>query len=298
MTTDYPDYATPQAHATAIFNTQVPLAGKPMLLLFNANVNLPHGALTEVDGGVTGFFTTLYLSYNIALILTPGAGSTFPFCRLTLIMLNPDGSEATQEHWVIPMMAPYTKTPVIGGDGRPQGVGRIVGGIMKVFIKNLDTVDATLNGIDINGDSRTSPLISSIQDNPGSRTYPGTAPFVAPPEGGGFDRVLGASLTNTLAPGTTVHYLLGLYAGKVTFDFQATGGTAGNIQWTLKYVNGSVGGVGNYGVIATGTSGAGAQFGPTEFDIPRAPLVLDVTSTEGATTDTLIWACIAAGDTH
>lgn len=296
--TDYADWQTPQAHATAIYTTKVPLAGAPTAILFNAGVNLPHGSTVQVDGGGNGINTVPYLSFNPAVIMTPGVGSTFPFARVTFIMLNPDLSEATQEHWIIPMMAPYDKVAVFGGDGRPQGCGRLVGGFLKVFIKNLDTVDATLTGIDINGDSRNAPQISSIQDNPGARTYPGTAPFTAPSQGTGFDRTLGASQTDTIAPGATINYLLALYSGKISFDFKATGGTAAGIAWTLKYVNGSTGGVGTYGTLASGTSGAGAQFGPSELDVPRAPMVLTVVSSEGAATDTLVWSATAAGDTH
>jgi hypothetical protein len=200
--TDYPDWQTPQAHATSIANTGVPL--------LRASNQLASGAATTIAGGGTAVLlpaTALNqpgyeMSFEVSMPLNTG---TLPFIDIQMLWSDS----------VTGVRGARRDVVVTAGNGPGSVVvsyanGQCRGDTLTVNAINLDpAVTATLKWV-IN---QTSHVYE--HDQAGQRFYPGTAPH-------GYSNPAGVPGTGviawqqpTLGAGVTQAVLCALYGGDI-----------------------------------------------------------------------------------
>lgn len=128
---DFPDFATPQAHATAIAATGVPLLSAPGTLItaLLQNVAANGGTLTQ-------FATFTQVGYALNIITSFPAAATNPFVEVALIWTDAvSGTVYDEAHYFVP------------GASGASGFTVLANGIVKssrleVIVTNLDAAQA------------------------------------------------------------------------------------------------------------------------------------------------------------
>ena len=207
---DYPDWGTPQANATAIAGTGVPLLRLSNTKKFNIGT-------TIVGGGNSTLLTSGAMTqpgYEIGVRCSVPAGTgTLPFVAFTLTWTDATTGIATARRDVV----------ATAGNGSGNAVtsyfnGPCRGGNLKVVATNIDpavtvTIDWTIN--------QTSHVYE--HDQAGQLAYPATAPH-------GYSNPTGINGTGviawqqpSLAAGSTQAVLCALYGGDVFLSVDTTG---------------------------------------------------------------------------
>jgi hypothetical protein len=260
--TDFPDWQVPQAHATAIAGTGVPL------LRLSTNKKTNTG--TTIAGGGTNTLLTagamVQPGYEIGVRCSVPAGTgTLPFVAFTLTWTDSVTNIQTARRDVV----------VAAGNGSGNAItsyfnGPCRGNTLKVVATNLDpavtvTVDWTIN--------QTSHVYE--HDQAGQLAYPATAPNGYTNPGGINGTGVIAWVHPTLAAGASSAYLCALYGGDVFLNID-TFGISSTINVALTDAPG----------YATGTT-AGEFFGdnvtagtslPLAMTLPFSPVLLTVSN--------------------
>lgn len=263
---DYPDWQTPQAHATQIAATGVPL--------LRGTNNLGTLALTALGGGntVTLISTTSINQpgYEAAFVLWFPAGSgTLPFLQLAFIWTDSASGLTVFQRDVV----------IAGGNGSTNPIrsrmwGPVQGNQLQVVAFNVDptftaTFDWTVN--------QTSHVFE--HDYAMQAAYASTAP-------NGFTNPLGMPATNliakhspTIAASGTDKVLLGLYFGDVQLDIDNTSSAQSvtvQLQDPAGFATGTAGATVWKQVVAAG----GTLTQP--MSLPATPMLLEMQNTATA----------------
>lgn len=133
MSVDYPDYATPQAHASAIAGTGAPLLTLSGPMLDTGNVNIAAGATVTVLNG----FAITQLGYDVNLILQEQTAGTAGPLQVEMNWIDAlTGLRTAREHWNILPGTPGNAHQVVG-------TGQTKGDKLTVVVTNNDTVAIT-----------------------------------------------------------------------------------------------------------------------------------------------------------
>lgn len=133
MGTDYPDYATPQAHANAIAGTGAPLLTLSSGMLDTGNVTIAAGASATVLNG----FPITQLGYDVNLNLQEQVAGTAGPLQVEMDWIDAlTGLRTAREHWNILPGTPGNAHQVVG-------TGPTKGDKLTVVVTNNDTVAIT-----------------------------------------------------------------------------------------------------------------------------------------------------------
>lgn len=260
---DYPDYATPQAHATAIAGTGVPLLASPAGLITLNGQNI--AAAGQYQSPVTPVAQTGYTTYvNVSF----PAAATVPFVEVTLDWI--DSATATlvaEDHYFLA--------------GNTSGIGLVTfgsglakGNELQLTIANLDPAQAVTVAMHMNQDSVPRLIERWYWRNTlvNGSTVPGLTLASLPDD----ESCLGI-LNSALIPAAgNASYLFGMAPGRVITlaGFMTTVAPA-NVNLQVRSAPEAVyGGNAYLGFFLP----AAASFGFT-FTAPRAPLTLKVSNT-------------------
>ncbi len=240
-------------------------------------------------GGSFADATTI--SYEIALGMTAGIGSTNPFSIVTLSWYMFDQPAKDQVavdsiSFAIPM----------GTNGDPNGPavvfggGRMRGSFLQIKINNQDSVAATLSFMQVTGTSRAGRRDSWRWDS-NANNSPVIPGFTLAQAGAKSLQIGRASNLSIPANGTTT-LLNGLYAGEVYIRlFCSNGGGANNANFTLQPLPTSQFGTENMLNQSVGTSPT------TEFEdiiaLPRAPTTMTIKNNNGGASINVDYQIIA-----
>lgn len=218
--TEYPDFQTPQAHATAIAATGVPLLISPTVLTSQIAQTLAAGG-----GGqrfpAAGFYTVTQVGYQLFVQVQSQATSTSPFLKIRLQWADAgSGLPLGDEEWIIP-------APSSG----PYGVvleGQAKGNQAFVTIQNADTKTQTFSLVfqlnsQIYPHDRMRPMF-----NLQSATVPG---FTLPAD---IDMPMGLYGMGSFsaAAGATTSLLIATYNGLMQVKLHMNSGGAGFFTFT------------------------------------------------------------------
>ena len=133
---DYPDFQTPQAHATAISTT-----GAPLLTLAGTLLTSTVFTLTGGQSQSTSALTVTQLGYEVRFKLSIGSTATIPFVDVTLIWTDAAGANiVAQETWMLPCGS--------GANYIVTGTGPTKGSMLTVTVSNQDpAITATVTVI-------------------------------------------------------------------------------------------------------------------------------------------------------
>lgn len=199
--TDYPDWQAPQAHATAIFNTTVPLGVKSIpVTTYNNNGN-PVAAGGTVSSGQVAFNQ---IGYEVTLTLICDPAETNPTARFQLLWFDSaSGLQVGQDNWVL-----------VGGQAPGStyyGSGPTKGDMVLIRVNNSGTQNMTFT-LSMLQNSRV-----YARDDWRTITYgtiPGFLVALRTLDAG----VLGAASVS-VAGNQTVQRIIGLYAGNVKLQY-------------------------------------------------------------------------------
>jgi len=262
MTTDYADYATPQAHADHIFATGVPLYSKSVTVVNDVAHAVPLGGGTVT---VANLAPIGQIGYEVAITALIAAGaSTIPI--LTVNMIWRDSVTSTivgHETWNIVMGS--------GGNGSLHiGTGPTKGNQLTVQVANNDgAANATVTTV-INQNSRVYG-----RDDWRTESF-NTIPNVIVPNRDQQGNTLMQFLSGSLGANGTVTRLASLYAGRVTVvGFSTTSKTA-----TLQITNldPGIGANGEYILLALPAANTAT---PVTLSLPRAACTVTLSDTSG-----------------
>jgi hypothetical protein len=199
---DFPDWQTPQAHASRIAATGVPL--------LRAGTNVKAGTGTTIAGGASSTLLTAGAisqpGYEISIQASMPAGTgTLPFVAIELLWTDVGSTLPTARRDIV----------ITAGNAPANAVtsffnGPCRGGTLQVIAKNLDpAVTVTLNWA-IN---QTSHVYE--HDQAGQLAYPATAPHGYSNPGGVSGTGVIVYAQPSLAAGASAAYLCALYGGDV-----------------------------------------------------------------------------------
>ncbi len=263
---DYPDWQTPQAHAT-----QIALTGVPLLRLTN---NSGTASLTTLAGGATVTLvptTTINQpGYEASFVLWFPAGSgTVPFVQLAFIWIDSASGLTVFQRNVV----------ITAGNGPTNPVhtrmwGPVQGDQIQVVAFNLDpavtaTFDWTVN--------QTSHVFEHDWASQGA--YAGTAPI-------GFTNPLGMPSTNllvkhspTIAASGTDKVLCALWLGDAVLNIDNSGSASSvtvQMQDPAGFASGTAGATLWKGVVAAGATLS------QPLTLPATPMLLELQNTATA----------------
>lgn len=250
MTVDYPDYATPQAHASAIAVTGAPLLTLGGTLLTSTTFTLAGG-----QAQATAALPITQLGYEVQVKLSTGSTATVPFVDVTMQWSDGAGNNVVaQEKWMLPCgsAANYVMT----------GSGPTKGGSLVVKLANQDpAVTATVTVVVLVNSrvyTRDRWVANAIVTVPGF-TLPGGDPL----------RDILATIDGVVVtPGTSISRLFPPYAGDVMVYAEQVGVGAANSAAKLQVAPTSVFSTGDlYSSAPTGGVGTGVS---TIVRLPRA----------------------------
>ncbi len=171
------------------------------------------------------------LSYEITFGLTAGAGSTLPFCAVTLQFYDFDEAPAFQTPvdtvtWRVPMGT--VNDP--NGSAVVHGRGPLRGQFMRAQCHNVDSVDAVLSFMQIVGTSREVDRDDWRWDSGGNAPV---IPGFTNANAATASLVLGGVSNLAVPHGTTVSRLCSMFAGEVYLRVHLSGGGPANITVKL-----------------------------------------------------------------
>lgn len=134
--TDYADWTAPQAHATAIAATGVPLLGASATLINNLAFNIPGGGSSAYQTVIMG-----QVSYEFIITATFGVGPTVPFMRVNVVWTDTAINKTIHvDDWIVP------GTTTVGGFV-VRGVGPAKSDQVQVTLFNLDPAVAVTGSV-------------------------------------------------------------------------------------------------------------------------------------------------------
>ena len=247
----------------------------------NPNV-LPHGAFTTINpvnpSPIAGLGVANELSYEIALGLTAGSGSTIPFCAVVVQFYDFDELPSLQT----PVDVVAYRVPM-GTNGDPNGAavtfgsGPQRGAFMRVQLHNVDTVDATLTFAQVVGTARTRDRHDWRWDCGGNApVIPGYVNATAAQA----SLVLGGVQGFSVPAGQTKSVLCSMYGGQAFVRCSLnTGGPASIVLSVVPQPPGLFSSQALFNV--TVVAGAANDFFAT-VALPRGPCVLQFNNNGGA----------------
>jgi hypothetical protein len=271
---DYPDYATPQAHASAIAVTGVPLLAAPArLYTFSGSNVLAAGSAGTVITNAAGANVqdmSGYLSYEVRVKAKCTGGTAIPLLTLHLDWFE----ELTAAHSM------YSESWTIAfdssGAGVAKGTGPVRAGFLQASVDNLDTVNTfTLQEFRLQGTSRPAP---DPQSDWRMTSTTGTTPgFVKPVYTDSFGGIAGY-FSGSIPGGATLNLLPALSSRLVTFNWfnvsvLGPAITATPMVW--------IPGTGLVQIDQAITFGANG-FAQKQYDLPRSVLAWQLTNPNAA----------------
>lgn len=258
-TADFPDFATPQAHATAIAATGVPLLRGATNLASASAQSLAGGASQTLLNAVP--WTQPGWEASFVLNLPAGAG-TSPFALVTFTWFDATGAFIIRQKVITLTVGNGPANAITSA-----GFGPARGELLTVTIKNTDGV-ATLTY------SYTVTQTSHVPNYDWFRqiTYAATAPITFVNPSGDPPSGLIAQAAPPVSAMGSVSRLFALAEGKLRAIFTNVG-QANQATYTL--VAQDQGGIVGTDLVATATVAAGAV-DQREFWSPAAPLLYTV----------------------
>lgn len=258
-----------------MFDTLTSVPTTPFTIAANSTVTI-----TAANPSPVGKFAPAdYLSYEIALGLVAGVGSTNPFVSVNLLWYDFDEIARNQtpvakENWHLPMGAnadPNGPLVVYGG-------GRMHGGFLQLKINNQDSVACTVSFLQLAGTSRIGAR-SSWFWNPNTNVSPAVPGFTNA-DAADQSMQIGREYGKVIAAGASATYLNGLFCGEAVFRCKVVNAAASDVTFELQPVPA--------GVFNAGTDifhqilGAAGNFEvqPMKLALPRAPTVMFITNND------------------
>jgi hypothetical protein len=215
MTTDYADYATPQAHATQISVTGVPLLTKSTNIINDVAHNIPFGG-----GAVTiaNNVPVAQIGYEISVTALIAAGSnTLPIITVELVWTDSTtGTTVEHDTWNLPVAS--------SGVGSVHvGTGPTKGNRLTVKLSNNDgAANMTVTTV-VNQNSRVYG-----RDDWRTETF-NSIPLATVASHDQQGNVLCAFTSPALAANAAVTRIFAVYAGRVTCYYRSTTGQTGTL---------------------------------------------------------------------
>jgi hypothetical protein len=287
VSSDYPDYQTPQAHATAIANTGVPLLANPVEEYGATAITVPPGTIGQIIQNLAatdGTDLSGYLSYEIRLLAESNAASAAPFLQVDFEWYG--DAALTQllyrDEWYI-TCGDTAAGPTV------YGTGPVRGGYLQITVGNIDTVNAiTITDMYVYLNSRPAPFMQ-----PDWRTAKANAPvpgYSVPGYGDNFDGLLGQVNNGLITAGGTVSWIFGLFNGVCDLSLEATG-TAPNVMVQPNWYSPHTAGLVPLGPPVTLTGATLAAL--MTLALPRYPLIVTVTELGGIHSASIFISAIA-----
>jgi hypothetical protein len=230
------------------------------------------------------------LSYELVLGLTAGAGSTNPWCTVIIQFFDFDVIGANQ---VVVDQVNFACPMGTSGDANGPAVtaihGPARGGFMILKIDNLDSVNGTLEYLQLAGVGRSYDRHTARWDvNSGSSpAIPGYTLANAGAASLQIGRIAGQSILH----GASKTFLNGLAPGQVFLRIYAQG--ASSVNFVLQPQPTSVYGTENLINENVGTGSGLSQELLFTIALPRAPCIMTITNNDGANTATVDYQLIA-----
>lgn len=250
---DYPDFQTPQAHATAISVTGVPLLTLAGTLLTAQNFMIAGGGNVS-----TAALPITQLGYEIQLKLQVPAAATVPFVDCVMTWTDNTGNNTVAvERWMLPCgsAANYIFT----------GTGPTKGSQLTLKLINEDPAQtATVNVVILTNSRiyRRDRWIPNLTQNvPGFTIAQGDATRALLANGSGINVNAGATLTR----------LFPTYHGDVMFYVEQVGVSGANSQAKLQTEPFAA--LSNADIYSSAPSGGVGSGITTLTRFPRAPLL-------------------------
>ena len=221
------------------------------------------------------------LSYEIAIELTAGIGSTNPWVAVTLLWFDFDQVPRNQnpiakEVWHLPM----------GTNGDPNGPlvvyggGRMHGAFLQVKINNQDSVACTVNGLQLAGVGRIGAR-SSWFWNTNTNTSPAVPTFTNA-QSSDQSMQIGRQYNINIPAGTSKTFLNGLFCGEAIFRAHVTGASTNGVNFELQPVPTGVFGVGTDIFHQIIGAAGNIEIPPTLIALPRTPTIMVITNNDAA----------------
>ena len=268
MTVDYPDFATPQAHATQIAAPGVPLLTLSTNVINDVGRNVPFGG-----GNVTvaNLQNISQIGYEIAIAaLISNLAPTLPILTVNLIWKDSiTNTTVGHETWNI----------AIGSSGAGSlhiGTGPTKGNRLTVLIANNDSAqNATVTTI-VNQNSRVYARDDWRTES--FNSIPNAIVALHDQQGSTLSNFLSAPL----AANGQVTRLLPLFAGRVSVAFSSAISMAGTLQITN--LDPVVSAVSTFVVLANPANNLSQLF---SLSLPRSACTFTLTDTSGLAGNTL-----------
>lgn len=270
--TDFPDFQVPQAHATAVAATGVPLLSKPNVLVSSLLQSIPASG-TQHYGPVTLTQT----GYAIQILVQFPVAATSPYVEVVLTWSDPVSSTVYgEQHYWVPGAAPPTAFTTLG-----EGPAR--SNQLTVTVNNNDPAQAATVSLLVAQDSVGRNVDRWYYRNAADNglVVPGHTLAALPDD----ESVLGLFNAITVAVSTTATFLCGMAPGqRVTLAGVASGIAASSIAIQVAAAPESV----------YGTPGLLLQADITDlnenftFTAPRSPLLFKIRN--NATSGTLTFS--------
>lgn len=264
---DYPDFGTPQAHATAISTTGTPL-------LHGTDILDPHTTYTVAASGFQSPFYVVHKpGYLLQVVATCNAASTKPFMGVKLFWKTDSaGSNGiAQESWVIPASTAGLRSML---------KGPVKGASFTLQLHNLDTVNSMTAVVDAL-DSTHHIARDDMRGDPCA-----SVPTFTSAGGDPLNNILGDVIAGTIPASSFKSWLMPAYAGQVAINmFQSS--PAVSLTTTLQ----AQGDVAGQPIIFWHGPDTNAIQGPFTINTPRCPTVLTITN-NGTAACTINWAAV------
>lgn len=182
---------------------------------------------------VGGLAAVTDLSYEIALGLTAGIGSTLPFAHVILTWYAFDQQAKNQT--VVDTAGFYVPMGTNADPNGPlviKGRGRQRGSFMTVKVNNFDSVACTLAFLQLMDTGRIGSRDAWTWDISNTNT-PNVPGFTLGNAGSGSLEVGRASGIN-VNPGATVSRLVGIFAGRIYYRVHVSGLTTDQLEWNVE----------------------------------------------------------------
>lgn len=214
--TDYPDWQTPQAHATAIGATGVPLLVLPTLELqqtFN-----PNAGATQSSASVP----VTQIGYEIIVQSSFSVAPTSPFIRVTIawndgVPLDPVATDT--------FIVPASTTP---GAFRVQGNGPTKGAAAVISVTNLDSLQVATVQVMFLQHSRVLSADEWTFDNPADAAL--TVSGFTLPKLPDDESCLGILDNVTIAASSSSAWLFGISPGIAVVGYEMSVGAASSLS--------------------------------------------------------------------
>ena len=275
---DYPDFATPQAHATAIAGTGVPLLTVP-----NTLISALLQAVAAAGGTLVKTATFTQVGYAIQVIVNFPAAATNPFCEVAFTWSDPVSGQVYDEaHYFVPGASGASGFTVLGN-------GPVRAGQLQVTVTNLDAAQIATVSLEVAQDSciRTADRWYWRNATDNGLTVP-TFTLAQLPD----DEDVLAILHNLVVPASaSLVVLCGMAPGR-TVQLAGTVGTISpsSLQFKVQVVPASVYTTAGDLLDTTPTA---ATWG-YQFLAPRAPLLFTITNS--STTAGNVFAMLTAAE--